>query len=163
MREADTAGTAPPPAGAAAVAQAGPTTGPTTGVEPSPPPPSQPERQRRAYRRRRNSTVDTAQEAGALILAVLKSRGAAGARPEELGQVLAWARATRAASRELQQGQKGRTGGRRRRQSTEASERQARAELSLLLLEQVLSGHRGLDVRDGKLVFLGFQGAEGAA
>ncbi len=113
-------------------------------------PPQQPRQQQQ--RRRRRRTIDTAAEASLLIAAVLRQRGAAGASQDELQQVVAWGRNTRLEGQQLQRG--GQKEGRRtRRPSEEAMVRAQRSELNTLLLERVLQGNLGLDVRDGQLVF----------
>jgi hypothetical protein len=118
------------------------------------PPLEQPQPQQR--RRRRRRTIDTAAEASLLIAALLRQRGATGARQDELQQVVVWGRSVRAESQELQRGQKAPAGtgrGRRRRPSEEAVARAQRSELNTLLLERVLLGTLGLDVQNGQLVF----------
>ncbi len=113
--------------------------------------------QRKQRRRRRRSTIDTAAEARLLVAALLRQRGLTGARQDEVQQVVAWGRSTRAESQELQKGQKGggSTGsrGRARRPSGEVVAQAQRSELNTLLLEGVLGGTLALDVRGDSLVF----------
>lgn len=98
--------------------------------------------------------VDTAAEASLLIAALLRQRGPAGASQDELQQVVAWGRSTRAESQELQKGHKAPSGsGRTRRPSEEAVAQARRSELNTLLLERVLRGTLGMDVQGGQLVF----------
>jgi hypothetical protein len=122
----------------------------TTDIEPQ----QQPRQQRR---RRRRNTIDTAAEASRLIAALLRYRGPAGASQDELRQVVAWGRGTRAESQELQRSNSGQKGtsssGRTRRASEEAIARTQRSELNTLLLERVLLGTLGLDVQNGQLLF----------
>jgi hypothetical protein len=71
-----------------------------------------------------------------------------------LQQVVAWARSTRAEGQALEQVQKPRPGGTRRRQGEdEVALRSLRYELNRLLLERALAGTVRLDIRGGQLVF----------
>ena len=115
--------------------------------------------------------MDTAQEARLLIGAVLRSRNnsnnaGAGAAREELAQAVLWGRSVRAEAQALVAARKpparggtGTRGGNRQRSNNtsrrqELAQREQSHELNQALLDGVLSGTIGLDVRGGTLLFL---------
>ena len=99
-----------------------------TAPETAPATPAAEQPRQQQQRRRRRNTIDTAAEASVLIAAMLRHRGGVGASQDELPQVVAWGRSTRAEGQELQRAQKGPgSSGRTRRPSEETIARAQRS------------------------------------
>lgn len=106
---------------------------------------------RRGRRKALPKVAAPASETMQLVEKVLRSRGTRGATQETLQSVVTWARSIREEGESLQQ----LSSSPRRRTSPAPTERVARYEMNLALLEGVLAGTLSLDVQDnGDFVFL---------
>lgn len=102
-------------------------------------------------RGRRTKTVEPINETSILIDVVLRGRGSKGATPDVLHSVVSWARSIREEGATIKNGK---TESTRRLRSELSSDRIARYEMNLALLNGVLAGTILLNVEEnGELIF----------
>jgi poly(3-hydroxybutyrate) depolymerase len=94
-----------------------------------------------------------------VVEALLRTRGPQGATQEELEQVVTWARAVRSEGQALTDAMKRPT----RQKQEKFGERVVQHEMNTVLLNGVLAGSIGLDVKNGSIVYLHGNGSNAAA
>lgn len=111
-------------------------------------------------RRRRRQNLGGPAETAAMVDALLSTRQSRGASQQEIELVVGWARGVRAEGVALGDAAKRPT----RPRQEKLGDRLGQQEMNLVLLQGVLDGKIGLDVKDGQIVFLtGGAAATGSA
>lgn len=103
----------------------------------------------RPIRRRRRRNV-APNDTPTVVEALLRTRGPQGASQDELEQVVGWARGVRSEAQALTDAMKRPT----RQKQEKFGDRVTQHEMNLVLLNGILNGSVGLDVKDGRIVFL---------
>ncbi len=101
-------------------------------------------------RRRRRTNLGGPAETATMVDALLRTRQGGGATQQEIELVVGWARGVRAEGQALTDAMKRPT----RQRQEKLGDRLAQQEMNLVLLQGVLDGKIGLDVKDGQIVFL---------
>ncbi len=113
----------------------------------------------RTIRRRRRRNV-APNDTPTVVEALLRTRGPQGATQEELEQVVTWARGVRSEGQALTDAMKRPT----RQKQEKFGERVVQHEMNTVLLNGILAGSIGLDVKEGSIVYLhGSSNAVGGA
>ena len=112
----------------------------------------------RTIRRRRRRNV-APNDTPTVVEALLRTRGPQGATQEELEQVVTWARAVRSEGQALTDAMKRPT----RQKQEKFGERVVQHEMNTVLLNGVLAGSIGLDVKNGSIVYLHGNGSSNVA
>lgn len=110
-------------------------------------------------RRRRRANLGGPAETATIVESVLRTRHNSGATQQEIELVVGWARGVRGEGQALADALKRPT----RQRQEKLGDRLAQQEMNLVLLQGVLDGKIGLDVKDGQIVFLTGGPAAGGA
>jgi hypothetical protein len=101
-------------------------------------------------RRRRRANLGGPAETATMVESLLRTRQNSGATQQEIELVVGWARGVRGEGQALTEAMKRPT----RQRQEKLGDRLAQQEMNLVLLQGVLDGKIGLDVKDGQIVFL---------
>lgn len=101
-------------------------------------------------RRRRRTNLGGPAETATIVDALLGTRQNSGATQQEIELAVGWARGVRGEGQALADAMKRPT----RQRQEKLGDRLAQQEMNLVLLQGVLDGKIGLDVKDGQIVFL---------